>query len=84
MTESEERTSSDLVNEAEVRALEAWDHFRVFCPARPGAHSKDSVDTRWALTWEEVGGEKTVKARLVAKGIKIRIFARAMWKLRVA
>ena len=32
-----------------------------------GTQTKDVVDTRWVLTWKEVGGKKTEKARLVAE-----------------
>ena len=63
-----ELTFSDLVHKVKVMGLKAWDHFRVFSPEKSGAQSKYLVDTRWALTWREVDGEKTVNARLVAKG----------------
>ena len=67
-TEGEERTFSDPAEKAKVQKLEAWEHFRVFSPVQPGAQHKDLVDTRWALTWKEVDGVKTVAARLVAEG----------------
>ena len=44
------------------RELQAWEHFRVFSPVKPGTQPKDLVDTRWVLTWKEVEGEKTVRA----------------------
>ena len=68
LTESEARTFSDLAHEAKVRESEAWAHFWVFSLVQPGTQSRDLVDTRWALTWKEFEGEKTIKVRLVARG----------------
>ena len=33
-----------------------------------GTQTKDVVDTRWVMPWEEVGGKQAVKANLVAEG----------------
>ena len=68
MAESEERAHADFAQEAKVRRLEEWEQFKVSPPVKMGAQPKDSVDTRWVLTWKEVDSVKTVKARLVAKG----------------
>ena len=67
-----------------MRELEARRQPEVFSPEEMGAQSKDPVDTRWVLTWKEVGGVKTVKARLTAKKTGTRICVWAMWMLLVA
>ena len=68
LTEEVERNFADLVYKAKAKELEAWEQFKVSPSEKKGAQSKELVDTRWALTWKEVGGVKTVKVRLVATG----------------
>ena len=68
LTEEAERWHADPAREAKERKLVAWKQFKVLMPVKMDSQSKDVVDTRWALTWREAGGAKTVRARLVAKG----------------
>ena len=67
LTEDGERSLGHLACKAKVRELAVWEQFKVFSPGRLGTQSKDLVDLRWALTWEDVDGEKTVKARVALK-----------------
>ena len=64
----EERAQTDLVTKAKERELDAWERLKVYSPVHVGTQAKDVVDTRWVLTWKEVGGKKTEKARLAAEG----------------
>ena len=41
-----------------------------FSSVKIGTQRKDFVGTKWALTWKEVDGAKTVDARLVAEGYR--------------
>ena len=59
-----------LVRVAKERELADWEQFKVFKPIKEDALSKAAVHTRWALTWEMVGGEKDAKARPVARGYR--------------
>ena len=70
LSASEEQMHADLVTSAKVNELEAWGKFKVPPPASSSSLSKDTVDTRWVLTWKLVDGQETVKARLVAKGLQ--------------
>ena len=59
----EDRAHADLVRKPTGRVLEAWRQFKVFLPVKMGAQTEDVADTRRALTWEEVEGQRTGKAR---------------------
>ena len=58
------------VRKAKERESDAWRQFKVFFPLQMGAQTKDGVDMRWALTWEEVEGNKTAQARSLAEGYR--------------
>ena len=60
----EEQMHGDLVASAKMKELDAWGKFKVFSPVNPSSLSKNSVDSRWALTWKMVDGVKSVKAHL--------------------
>ena len=62
----EEKERAALVRAAEPRQLDAWQKADVFLPATEGVLSEAAADSRWALTWEMVGGRKDAKARFVA------------------
>ena len=47
--------------------MDASKQFKVSAPVKMGAQTKEVVDTRWALTWEEADGKGAAKARPVAK-----------------
>ena len=53
---SRKSAHADVALKAKVKELEKWEQ------------SKDSVDTRWVLTWKGVDGMKTAKAGFVAQG----------------
>ena len=57
-----------LVQAAKGRELGDWEMFEGFVPWRTGTPSKAIANTRWALTWQMVEGERDVDARLVVKG----------------
>ena len=58
----------DLARDAKDRELYVWKQFKVFKPLRGCCDSKAVAETRWALTWEMVNGEKNAKARNAATG----------------
>ena len=58
----------ELARAAQEQELAAWRKFKVSPPAKGRAPFMPIADTRWALTWEMVDGQKGAKARLVAKG----------------
>ena len=70
LSESEGRALADIAQKAKAGVLEAWEQLKVPPPVKMGAQSKDSVDTRWVLTWKEVDGVKTVGARSAAEGYR--------------
>ena len=66
MAEEAERVHADLARKAKDRELHARKQFKVFSAVEMSSQSKDIVNTRWELTWQEVEGSKTVKARFAA------------------
>ena len=61
---------ADLAREAKARDLDACGQFKVLSPVKLGARTKAVVETRWALTWKKVEGQKTAMARLDARGFQ--------------
>ena len=64
----DDRAHADLLRMAKERKVDASKKLKVLPPVQMDAQPKDVADTRWVLTWKEVGGKLTATERLVAKG----------------
>ena len=69
-SEEEEAVHVELVREAQGTELGAYKFCRVLKPLEAGALRKSAVGARRILTWEMVGGVRTVKVRQVATGFR--------------
>ena len=68
MSPEEEEQNADSAKAARPKELDDGNEFDVFGPRKNCDVSKKVAQTRLALKWKIMDGQKSVKTRLVAKG----------------
>ena len=77
----EETQRAGLVQSAKIRGLEAWKTFGVFEPRRDHNVSKQSLQSRWVLTWNGAADRKASWRDWRQRTIRTGTFGRALWPL---
>ena len=62
-----EKSHANPKRDATVKVLDAWESFEVSEPFKEKGATDSVNNTRWALLWKTMDGERCAKARPVAK-----------------